>query len=125
MNKPFTLDEFRMQFENIQKLGVREMASRIPGFDPGAEDPDAALMRVRGIIDAMTPEERADPDIIDAARRDRIATTAGVQPEAVTDFLKQFEMARVLMEQMMSMSLWQRLQLILGWRPFPQLPPPT
>ena len=69
------------------------------GMMPEGEDPDAALDRVGRMIDAMTPEERTDPNIIDAVRRDRIAATAGVQPDDVSAFLKQFDMVRTLMDE--------------------------
>ncbi len=76
------------------------------------------------MIDAMTPEERANPNMIDEARRIRIAAGAGVQPHEVSDFLKQFEQLRALMKDMMSMSLWQRLKLVLGIKRFPLPPAP-
>ena len=88
------------------------------------EDPDAALDRVGRMIDAMTDEERNDPAIIDDERRQRIAATAGVQPDDVSAFLKQFDMIRALMDEMNSMSFWQRLKLVLGLGRFPRSPPP-
>jgi signal recognition particle subunit SRP54 len=128
MNKDFTLDDFRMHFENIQKMGMKDMIRRMPGMADmiqEGEDPDSALRRVKGMIDAMTAEERADPDRIDAAGRERIAAGAGVQPEDVGQFLKQFEMVRDLMRRMASMSVWQRITMVLGLRPFRPPQPPA
>ncbi|MBN9118174.1 MAG: signal recognition particle protein [Planctomycetes bacterium] len=113
----FTLDDFRKQFEAIAKMGMKDMISRMPGMAemiPEGEDPEVALKRVQGMIDSMTKKERADPDIIDTPRRRRIAKGAGVEPHEVNQFLKQFDQVRVLMKQMASMSLWQRLKMVTG-----------
>jgi signal recognition particle subunit SRP54 len=113
----FTLDDFRMHFQNIQKMGMKDLISRMPGMAemiPEGEDPEVALKRVQGMIDSMTKKERKDPDIIDAGRRRRIAAGAGVQPHEVSQFLKQFDTVRALMKQMMSMSVWQRIKMVTG-----------
>lgn len=113
----FTLNDFRKQFEQIAKMGMKDMISRMPGMSemiPEGEDPEVALKRVQGMIDAMTKKEKADPDIIDTPRRRRIAKGAGVEPHEVNQFLKQFEQVRALMKQMASMSLWQRLKMVTG-----------
>ena len=113
----FTLDDFRMHFQNIQKMGMKDLIGRMPGMAemiPEGEDPEVALKRVQGMIDSMTRKERKDPDIIDAGRRRRIAAGAGVQPQEVSQFLKQFDTVRALMKQMMSMSVWQRIKMVTG-----------
>lgn len=113
----FTLDDFRMHFQNIQKMGMKDMIGRMPGMSdmiPEGEDPEVALKRVQGMIDSMTKKERNDPDVIDAGRRRRIATGSGVQPHEVSQFLKQFDTVRGLMKQMMSMSVWQRIKMVTG-----------
>ena len=113
----FTLDDFRKQFETIAKMGMKDMISRMPGMSemiPEGEDPEVALKRVQGMIDSMTKNERADPDTIDTPRRRRIAKGAGVEPHEVNQFLKQFDQVRVLMKQMASMSMWQRLKMVTG-----------
>jgi signal recognition particle subunit SRP54 len=113
----FTLDDFRMHFQNIQKMGMKDLIGRMPGMSdmiPEGEDPEVALKRVQGMIDSMTKKERNDPDIIDAGRRRRIASGSGVQPHEVSQFLKQFDTVRALMKQMMSMSVWQRIKMMTG-----------
>jgi signal recognition particle subunit SRP54 len=76
---------------------------------PEGEDPEVALKRVQGMIDSMTKQEKNDPDMIDTPRRRRIAKGAGVEPQEVNQFLKQFDQVRGLMKQMATMSTWQRL----------------
>src|SRR5688572_19333022 len=128
MSDDFTLDDFRMHFANIQKMGMKDLIGRMPGtleVIPQGPDPDVALKRVQGMIDSMTKKERADLNVIDAGRRRRIAAGAGVQPHEVSQFLKQFDSARAILRQRMSMSVWQRIGMMVGFRPFPRLPPPS
>jgi signal recognition particle subunit SRP54 len=111
----FTLMDFRKQFEMVQKMGMKEMVGMMPGMDgmiPEGEDPEAALKRIQGMIDSMTKKERDDPDIIDTSRRRRIAAGCGVQPQEVSQFLKQFDTVRGMMKKMMEMSMWQRLKMM-------------
>jgi signal recognition particle subunit SRP54 len=113
----FTLDDFRKQFQQIAKMGMKDLISRMPGMSemiPEGEDPEVALKRVQGMIDAMTKKERANPDIIDQSRRRRIAAGAGVEPHEVKQFLQQFDQVRLLMKQMAEMSIWQRIKMVTG-----------
>jgi signal recognition particle subunit SRP54 len=113
----FTLDDFRKQFEQIAKMGMKDLIGRMPGMSemiPEGEDPEVALKRVQGMIDSMTRKERSDPDLIDQSRRRRIAVGAGVEPHEVKQFLHQFDQVRALMKQMASMSIWQRMKMMTG-----------
>ncbi len=113
----FTLEMFRDQFGMIAKMGMKDMMSRMPGMSemiPEGEDPEQALKRVQGMIDSMTKQEKNDPDMIDTPRRRRIAKGAGVEPQEVNQFLKQFDQVRGLMKQMATMSTWQRLKMVTG-----------
>ncbi|RMF87779.1 MAG: signal recognition particle protein, partial [Planctomycetota bacterium] len=84
----FTLDDFRKLIDQTQRMGpLRQVMSMIPGMggmmrqlDSVDADAEGAMKRLRGIIDSMTPAERADPSIIDPSRRKRIAAGAGVMP---------------------------------------------
>jgi signal recognition particle subunit SRP54 len=114
----FTLEDFRQQFANVAKMGgMKDMIGMMPGMSdmiPEGEDPEVAIRRVQGIIDSMTKAERNDPDIIDASRRRRISAGSGVQPQEISQFLKQFDTVRQIMKQMMSMSIWQRMKMMSG-----------
>jgi len=113
----FTLDDFRKQFEQIKKLGMKDMLGRIPGIGemiPEGEDPEKSIGRLQGIIDSMTKKERQNPDIIDLSRRRRIAEGSGVQPHEIKQFLGQFDQVRTLMRQMANMSVWQRIRMMSG-----------
>jgi signal recognition particle subunit SRP54 len=111
----FTLDDFRLQFEQLKKLGMRDVMSRMPGMSdliPEGEDPEQAVRRIQGMIDSMTKEERRNPDIIDIGRRRRIAAGSGTEPHEVKQFLNQFDQVRALMRQLANKSIWERIKTV-------------
>ncbi len=114
----FTLDDFRMQFEMMAKMGgVKDLMSQMPGMGemiPDDEDPEVAVRRIKGMIDSMTKDERRNPDVIDIGRRRRIAAGSGTQPHEIKQFINQFAQVRTLMRQMASMSIWQRMKMVTG-----------
>jgi len=113
----FTLDDFRVQFEQMKKMGMKDLVSRIPGMGdmiPAGDDPEEAMGRIQGIIDSMTKMERRNPDIIDISRRRRIAAGSGTEPHEVKQFLIQFEQVRTMMRQMAKMSIWERVKMVSG-----------
>jgi len=58
------------------------------------------LKRIEAIIQSMTPEERAQPHIINGSRRRRIARGSGTSVQDVNRLLKQFEQTRALFKQL-------------------------
>jgi signal recognition particle subunit SRP54 len=113
----FTLDDFRKQFEQIAKLGMKDLVSRMPGMGeliPEGEDPEDAMKRIQGMIDSMTKEERRNPDVIDISRRRRISAGSGTEPHEVKQFLNQFDTVRNLMRQMAKMSIVERMKMFMG-----------
>jgi signal recognition particle subunit SRP54 len=67
-----------------------------------AEIDEGELDRVEAIILSMTPEERANPGVINGSRRKRIAHGSGTRVQHVNQLLKQFEGMRKMMRQMVS-----------------------
>jgi signal recognition particle subunit SRP54 len=115
----FTLDDFRKQFEMLAKMGsMGDLLKAMPGgfaqMIPEGEDPEAAVKRLRGMIDSMTKEERRNPDVIDINRRRRIAAGSGTEPHEVKQFLGQFDQVRVIMRQMANMSILDRIKMMTG-----------
>jgi signal recognition particle GTPase len=106
----FTLEDFRQQLEQLRPTGLTgDVLAGTPGKDDRiarGEDTEQGLRRIRGLIDAMTKEERDSPDILDKPRCRRIAAGAGVSPQDVERFLGHFQRLRVLMRQMAQMSTW-------------------
>ena len=98
----FDYNDFLSQLRQISKLGGMEGILR---FLPGGKQISNALSgvdkgqfaRMEAMVYSMTKEERANPDLIDFSRRKRIAKGCGMPTEAVSSFVKQFEMMRKMM----------------------------
>jgi signal recognition particle subunit SRP54 len=62
---------------------------------------EGALVRTEAIIQSMTKAERSKPQIINGARRQRIANGSGTRPQDVSTLIKQFDMMRKMLRQQM------------------------
>lgn len=100
----FDFADFKMQLEQIKKMGnMKDLLGMIPGVGKQIKDLDINNDSFKGIeamINSMTPEERADPDLIDMNRKKRIAKGAGKDINDVNAFMKQFEQMRGMMKGM-------------------------
>ena len=100
-----TLEDFLEQMLAIRKMGpIGNLLGMLPGAgqmkDALAAVDDSQLDRVQAIIRGMTPAERADPKIINASRRLRIANGSGVSVSEVNQLVDRFFEARKMMSQM-------------------------
>ncbi|GGJ07949.1 signal recognition particle protein [Alicyclobacillus cellulosilyticus] len=101
----FTLDDFRQWLQQAQKLGpLDQLLSMIPGVNKlkGIENlswDDKRFKRMEAIILSMTPEERANPDVMNASRRRRVANGSGVTVREVNQLLNQFEQMQQMMKR--------------------------
>jgi signal recognition particle subunit SRP54 len=106
-DKRFDLNDFREQLQQVKKLGdMGSLLEKLPAqFAQAAAQvqggqAEKQLARTEGILNSMTPRERAKPDLIKASRKRRIATGAGVPVQEVNRLLKQFEQMQGMMKQM-------------------------
>ena len=110
----FTLDDFFQQIQQVKKMGnVKDLASMIPGVGKALKDvdiPDDAFKTTEAIIQSMTPEEKAHPEIINGSRRKRIADGSGTSLPEVNRLLKQFEGTRKMMKSAVTGQLAARLR---------------
>ncbi len=100
-----TLEDFLEQMLAIRKMGpIGNLLGMLPGAgqmkDALAAVDDKQLDRLQAIIRGMTPEERADPKVINASRRLRIANGSGVTVTEVNQLVDRFFEARKMMSQM-------------------------
>ncbi len=100
-----TLEDFLEQMLMIRKMGpIGNLLGMLPGAgqmkDALAAVDDSQLDRVQAIIRGMTPAERADPKIINASRRLRIANGSGVAVSEVNQLVDRFFDARKMMSSM-------------------------
>ncbi|NLT04944.1 MAG: signal recognition particle protein [Solirubrobacterales bacterium] len=100
----FTLDDFLEQMQQVRSMGpLQNLLKMLPGVGSqlgSLSVDDKELDRLQAIITSMTPEERANPKIIDGSRRRRIAAGSGTNVQAVSQLVKQFAQMRKLMKQM-------------------------
>src|SRR3546814_2392508 len=61
---------------------------------------DKRLRRTEGILNSMTPLERAKPALLKASRKSRIAMGAGVPVQEVNRMLAQFDQMQGMMKKM-------------------------
>lgn len=102
----FTFDDYLQQIDSLKKMGnIKDILGMIPGLGGKVKnlDIDERQMLVnKAIIQSMTPQERRNPEIIKASRRQRIAKGSGTSIQQVNQLLKQFEQSKELMKQMKS-----------------------
>jgi len=100
----FDFADFKMQLEQLKKMGdMKEMLGMIPGMGSKRKDIDIdenSFKGVEAMINAMTPAERANPDLIDLSRKKRIAKGSGKDIQEVNNFMKQFDQMRDMMKNM-------------------------
>lgn len=100
----FTLDDYLVQIESMKKMGsLKDILSMVPGLSSklkGVEIDENELQINKHIIQSMTPQERQNPDIIKASRRQRIAKGSGTSVQQVNKLLRQFAQSKEMMKQM-------------------------
>ncbi|MBT9546531.1 MAG: signal recognition particle protein [Candidatus Sericytochromatia bacterium] len=108
----FTLEDFLQQMRQIKKIGsLEQIIGMIPGIG-GKLDRDAInagekqLKVIEAIIQSMTPDERSNPDLINASRRRRIAKGSGNTVQEVAQLLKQFQEMQKMIKKLSGTGLF-------------------
>lgn len=100
----FNFDDFLKQLQQIKKMGnVKDLMGMIPGMGKAMKDVDLeddAFAGIEAIIYSMTPDERANPAILNGSRRKRIAEGSGNSIQEVNRLIKQFGDTRKMMKMM-------------------------
>jgi signal recognition particle subunit SRP54 len=73
--------------------------------------------RLEGIINSMTPQERAKPELLKASRKRRIAAGAGVSVQEVNQLLNQFEQTQKMMKMVSKGGMQKMLRGMKGMLP--------
>jgi signal recognition particle subunit SRP54 len=121
--KGFDLEDFREQLQQMNKMGgIASMLDKLPAqlagqIDPAKLQDTKQFARIEGIINSMTKKERADPDLIKASRKRRIAAGAGVPVQEVNRLLKQFEQMQQMMKMMKGGNLARMMRNMKGMLP--------
>ena len=102
----FNYNDFLTQMQQIKKMGgmgsilsmMPGMGSQLSGVD--MDEGEKSMRRVESIILSMTKEERANPNLMNPSRKQRIARGAGVEISEVNRLVKQFDQMKKMMKQM-------------------------
>jgi signal recognition particle subunit SRP54 len=120
--KGFDLNDFKMQIVQMRKMGgMSAMMDKLPAqlsqAAAGAKVDDKQINRIEGIINSMTPLERAKPELIKASRKRRIAMGAGVQVMHVNQLLSQFEQTQKMMKMFSKGGIAKMMRGMKGMMP--------
>jgi signal recognition particle subunit SRP54 len=121
--KGFDLEDFKQQMAQMKKMGgVASLMDKLPAqlvgqINPAQLQDDKQLRRIEGIINSMTPQERARPELLKASRKRRIAAGAGVPVQAVNQLLNQFEQMQKMMKMMKGGNLARMMRGMKGMLP--------
>jgi signal recognition particle subunit SRP54 len=120
--KGFTLDDFKAQVLQMRKMGgIAGMMESLPAelaraAQTGAPN-EKKLAHIEGIINSMTPTERAKPELLKASRKRRIASGAGVSVQEVNQLLSQFEQTQKMMKMVSKGGMQKLLRGMKGVLP--------
>jgi signal recognition particle subunit SRP54 len=100
----FDFNDFLGQLQQVKKMGnMKDLMGMIPGMGKamkGVEIEDDAFKHIEAIIYSMSPEERANPGVINGSRKKRIAGGSGTTIQDVNKLIKQFDDMRKMMKLM-------------------------
>ncbi|MBF8176397.1 MULTISPECIES: signal recognition particle protein [Oxalobacteraceae] len=120
----FDLNDFKSQLAQMKKMGgMSNLMDKLPaqlqqaaaGANMGMADKQ--VVRMEGIINSMTPQERAKPELIKASRKRRIATGAGVQVQEVNRMLAQFDQMQTMMKKLKGGNMMKMMRGMKGMLP--------
>lgn len=104
--KSFDLEDFREQLLQMKKMGgMMSLVSKLPGLSGLPQNlqnqmDDKILVKIEAMINSMTPQERAFPDLIKNRRKIRIANGSGTSVQDINKLLKQFEQMQKMMKKL-------------------------
>lgn len=124
----FNFNDFINQLESVKKLGnIKNLIGMIPGMNGIAnqiKDMDLEnskeIIHIKAMINSMTPDEREDPNLLNNARKRRIASGAGLSQVEVNKFLKQFLNASKIAKRFSGKGGMQNLSAMLHKQNFPR-----
>ncbi len=116
----FDLNDLLEQMRQLKKMGsLSQIMDMIPGFSrltKGISDADSQerTKKIEAMILSMTPDERANPDLINGSRKRRIARGSGTTPGDVNQLLNQFYTVQKMTKMMAKGKLPKNLPGLMG-----------
>lgn len=105
----FDFNDYLESMKQMKKMGgLSAILGMMPNMGVSAADlegqiDEKQMARMEAIVLSMTPQERANPKILNPKRKHRIAKGAGVDIAVVNRFIKQFEQSQKMMKQLPGM----------------------
>jgi signal recognition particle subunit SRP54 len=120
--KGFDLEDFKSQMMQMNKMGglgalMDKLPAQLTQMAQGANVDAKIINRTIGIINSMTPAERAKPEIIKASRKRRIAAGSGVAVQEVNRLLNQFEQMQKMMKMVSKGGMQKMMRSMRGILP--------
>jgi signal recognition particle subunit SRP54 len=120
--KGFDLEDFKTQIGQMRKMGgMQGLLDKLPAelarAAQNSQVDDRVIRRQEGIINSMTPAERAKPELLKASRKRRIASGAGVSVQEVNRLLAQFEQTQKMMKMVAKGGMQKMLRGLKGALP--------
>jgi len=119
----FDFNDLKAQMEQMMNMGgLGGLMDKMPGMSGkmGAlkdKVNDKDIKRLIAIIQSMTPQERAFPDVIKGSRKKRIAAGAGVQVQEVNKLMKQQLQMKKMMKKMKGGGMKKMMRMMQGKMP--------
>ncbi|NBI47264.1 signal recognition particle protein [Burkholderia sp. ISTR5] len=120
----FDLNDFRAQISQMKNMGgLSSLMDKLPAqFQQAAAganmgQAEKQIRRMEGIINSMTPAERAKPELIKATRKRRIAAGAGVPVQEVNRMLNQYDQMRTMMKKLKGGNMQKMMRGLKGMMP--------
>lgn len=105
----FDFEDFLAQIQQIKKMGnIKDLLGMLPGVGSKIKDldlDDSAFKGIEAMIQSMTPEERARPEILNGSRKQRIVAGSGKTIQDLNKLLNQFNQMRQMMKSMQNKKL--------------------
>ena len=120
--KGFDLTDFRAQIGQMRKMGglagmIDKLPAELARAAQAATVDERRIGRLEGIINSMTPLERAKPELLKASRKRRIAAGAGVSVQEVNQLLNQFEQTQKMMKMVSKGGMQKMMRGMKGMLP--------
>jgi len=120
--KGFDLEDFKGQMQQMSKMGglgalMDKLPAQLGQLAQGANVDEKVINRTIGIINSMTPAERARPELIKASRKRRVAAGAGVSVQQVNRLLNQFEQMQKMMKMISKGGMQKMMRSMRGMLP--------
>jgi signal recognition particle subunit SRP54 len=121
----FNMNDLKMQLDQMLRMGgIESVMGMMPGMNKMQKQAaeagldDRMIRRQIALINSMTKKERANPDLLQASRKKRIAAGAGLEVAELNRLLKQHRQMADMMKKLGAMGkggmLKQAVQKMFG-----------